>query len=99
MTMPHLMNCGHSNYGICKECADKFAPDDGWFLGIPPADCRTVVMRLRADGSDDDFGFYWSPEKRWYRRCGSKNRRAAVSPIAWKEVALAGEGGGDATGS
>lgn len=84
MTMPHLMNCSHSNYGICESCSPGAIPESGWFpAAIPPSNCRTVIMQL-TDGSEDR-GFFWSIEGNWYRRLGSKARKNAVHPVSWKE--------------
>ena len=86
MTMPHLMNCDHSSYGMCELCSAKFAPPGGWFdAKLPPANCRRVVMRFDDDGRRDCEGFYWSPEGAWYKSEGSKARWNSVHPVRWKE--------------
>jgi hypothetical protein len=90
MTMPHLMNCSHSSYGICEKCSVEYPSPDGWFdVGLPPANCRRVVMRFDDDGSRDCEGFYWSPEGAWYKSEGSKARRNSVHPVRWQEKSKA----------
>lgn len=51
----------------------------------PPSTCRTVRLRFDDDGQRDTDGFYWRVEGAWYKSEGSKNRKAAVHPVAWSE--------------
>lgn len=57
-----------------------------WQPAAPPPDnSRTVVMRFDDEGSRDCEGFYWRPHGCWYKSYGSKGRKAAVHPVAWRE--------------
>lgn len=68
------------------ECSVEYPSPDGWFdAGLPPLNCRRVVMRFDDDGSRDCEGFYWAAEGAWYKSEGSKARRNAVHPVRWQE--------------
>lgn len=72
--------------GYIKDKQEGPCTDADWFDAmLPPANCRSVVMRFDDDGSRDCEGFYWAPERAWYKSKGSKSKRHAVHPVRWRE--------------
>lgn len=53
-----------------------------------PLTSRVVVMRFDDGGERDAEGFFWAPERSWYRSEGGKAKRHSVHPVAWREKDL-----------